>query len=491
MRKKKNNKGFTLVEVIIAVVILGIVFAPLLQNFIQAARINQKSRVELDATTMGQNIMEGLSAYDADSIIKAFDTYEAGKPLAVLPSGMAYGSYGEIGSDPTNPLNSTYTVTASGISGTPKYTRLSKVEETQPDGSVVVTKYEATQIVKQTDHKYAFFVTDVEGAKNTKYDLRVTLDASAQYKVNASDPDRYNDVSTASLANINGTYDCVWLDTLEERENTIKKLKQNNTNPGFDELKVASELQRNLNVRIYDANASDPTKAEDYVVEFTDSYGTWNFGSVTSTTPKFSSAHTGQSPRNIYIYYWPNYTTNDACKDKITIDNEAGIKVDIYLVRMKVIAGAFTSETTASNENNYKMDLTIKGKCNLVDVSNTAHSFSEYTTDASYEELKDLAMNIHTNVYENVYYSHDENSAAGGDRLYKKQRGNPTYWEWKDKNGASPSEQQLNQLVNSLAGDKKLERIFDVTVEVFGEGAANNGFKQEERLAIFTGGTTK
>ena len=491
MKKKRNDKGFTLVEVIIAVVILGIVFAPLLQNFMQAARINRKARVELDATTMAQNIMEGLSAYDADSIIKAFDTYEVGETLSILPTGMACSSYGEVGNDPTKPLDSTYTVTSSGITGTPKYTKVSKVEETQPDGTKVLKKYEATQIIKQANHKYVFFVTDVEGAKNTKYDLKVTMDASGQYKANPSDPDKYNDVSTANLANVNGTYDCVWLDTLEDRENVIKKLKQNNTNPGFDEAKVASELSRNMTVRIYDANASDPTKAEDYMVEFTDSYSTWNFGSMTTTTPKFSSAHTGQSPRNIYIYYWPNYATNDACMDKITIDNEVGIKVNIYLVRMKVIAGAYTAATTASNENNYKMNLTIKGSCNLLDTANNSHSFSEYVTDTSYDELKDLAMNIHTNIYENIYYSHDDNVTAGGDRLYKKQRGDPTYWEWKDKNGVAPSEQQLNQLVTSLAGEQKLERIYDVTVEVYSEGAAAKGFLQDDRLASFTGGATK
>ena len=52
MGKSKNNKGFTLTELIIAVAVLGIVISPLVANFIQSARINKKARISLNATNM-------------------------------------------------------------------------------------------------------------------------------------------------------------------------------------------------------------------------------------------------------------------------------------------------------------------------------------------------------------------------------------------------------------------------------------------------------
>ena len=59
---KKNNKGFTLVEVLIAMTILGIVVVPLLQAFVVSARTNAKAKNLLDATMVAENIMEELKA---------------------------------------------------------------------------------------------------------------------------------------------------------------------------------------------------------------------------------------------------------------------------------------------------------------------------------------------------------------------------------------------------------------------------------------------
>ena len=54
----RQKKGTTLIEVLIAMVILGLVVAPFLNMFMQAARANAESRVIMDATYYGQNLME-------------------------------------------------------------------------------------------------------------------------------------------------------------------------------------------------------------------------------------------------------------------------------------------------------------------------------------------------------------------------------------------------------------------------------------------------
>ena len=76
MGKSKNNKGFTLTELIIAVAVLGIVISPLVANFIQSARINKKARISLNATNMAQDIMEGASAVSYTHLIQWMQSNE-------------------------------------------------------------------------------------------------------------------------------------------------------------------------------------------------------------------------------------------------------------------------------------------------------------------------------------------------------------------------------------------------------------------------------
>ena len=55
---KKSNKGFTLLELLIAVCILAIIIVPLLRGFVSSHRVNAKSRHLMRATTLAQNEME-------------------------------------------------------------------------------------------------------------------------------------------------------------------------------------------------------------------------------------------------------------------------------------------------------------------------------------------------------------------------------------------------------------------------------------------------
>ncbi len=67
--KWKNNRGITLVELIIAVAILGIVVTPLLHAFITSARINSKARETLNETIAAENLMEEFNDATVDDLI--------------------------------------------------------------------------------------------------------------------------------------------------------------------------------------------------------------------------------------------------------------------------------------------------------------------------------------------------------------------------------------------------------------------------------------
>ena len=61
-KKKKNNSGFSLVEVLLAVVLLGLIAAPMLQMFYSSYAMNQKSKEYLAGADLLQSVMEGVSA---------------------------------------------------------------------------------------------------------------------------------------------------------------------------------------------------------------------------------------------------------------------------------------------------------------------------------------------------------------------------------------------------------------------------------------------
>ncbi len=79
MKKKGNNKGFSLIEIIIGIGMLAVIIVPILHTFITSAQINRDSRQVMIQTEVAQTIMEGF----------------AGKTYAdVKASAVALGTHG-------------------------------------------------------------------------------------------------------------------------------------------------------------------------------------------------------------------------------------------------------------------------------------------------------------------------------------------------------------------------------------------------------------
>ena len=72
-KREKSNAGMSLLEVIVAVSIFSITAAVLLQSFVTSQRINKKSNLYLEATTVAQNIMEEIKSKDFEDVSLAFN----------------------------------------------------------------------------------------------------------------------------------------------------------------------------------------------------------------------------------------------------------------------------------------------------------------------------------------------------------------------------------------------------------------------------------
>lgn len=109
-RKLNKDAGFSLLELLIAVVILAIIVIPLMNLFLSSNRLNIKSRETLRATTAAQDIMEGLKAYNIEEIKTQFDDPASG--FYVIDSRLIKGDVEEVEAlekDPSgNPIPGLY-----------------------------------------------------------------------------------------------------------------------------------------------------------------------------------------------------------------------------------------------------------------------------------------------------------------------------------------------------------------------------------------------
>jgi len=70
---KKNNAGFTLLEVLVAVTILAVVSVPLLRSFATASMTNRKSKIEEKCTTAAENIVESFRDVPVEDLVAKYN----------------------------------------------------------------------------------------------------------------------------------------------------------------------------------------------------------------------------------------------------------------------------------------------------------------------------------------------------------------------------------------------------------------------------------
>lgn len=70
--KQLNNGGFSLVELLIAIVILAIIVVPLLHSFVTSARTSAKARNTMHATAIAEDVMEDFEAYSIEEMAKQY-----------------------------------------------------------------------------------------------------------------------------------------------------------------------------------------------------------------------------------------------------------------------------------------------------------------------------------------------------------------------------------------------------------------------------------
>lgn len=68
--KKDNNKGFSLIEIIVTIAVLALVVAPFLRSFFLSMNINSDARKLQNASMVSQDIMEQFKANSIEDMIE-------------------------------------------------------------------------------------------------------------------------------------------------------------------------------------------------------------------------------------------------------------------------------------------------------------------------------------------------------------------------------------------------------------------------------------
>ena len=163
-RKLNKDAGFSLVELLIAVIILAIIVIPLMNLFVSSNRINIKSRKTLRATTVAQDIMEGLKAYNIKEIKEQF----------------------------ADPANGFYVIDSTLIKG----------------GVAEETSLEVDPSGNPASGFYVFSMKDVT-MQGSKFDAKIEVDGRGYMEGTLTHDNKFNDAALADARSIdkeNGTF---------------------------------------------------------------------------------------------------------------------------------------------------------------------------------------------------------------------------------------------------------------------------------------------
>lgn len=342
---KGDNRGLSLIEVLIAVTILAIVVTPFLRSFVTAAATNSKAKRNHKATVVAQSVMEGIKAEAMDQLAVQFHEPEQG--FYVLPSG---------------------TVGTSAM-GEPLVGELCYDINTGTYSNVEDNRNRALGV--------SYFYMDRVKEDASEYDVLVKIDATVYRSGTVSNVDeghRYNGDKLAQLAVIDLDQDAMSVQKESHTNAAVNDFLATHT--GVAESTVRKSMKRRITVSVDRILVGTEYKTM-VSVEYKYTYPgeAWEYVKKQSC---YDSMETGQELRSVYLYYYPFYPMTDgSSRDEILFRNNEKLSVNFYLVKQE---GA---DATLENEGKYNVNLAL------------------WETDAT--SLDDMRTKLYTNLATNLF----------------------------------------------------------------------------------------
>lgn len=302
---RKDNKGMTLVELLIAITILALITTPFLNSFIVSVRNNYKARNVLRATTVAQNLMEGIEAFSLEEICKQMNQDVSDSKLYLPNRYAAHKDFSNANGDKT---------------------------------------FKDNQFVETASNTYCFGIQGME-EDGILYDARVLIDASGYRHTGNTEDDKwaYNEGKFLELTTMNEKKDVIFSLPVSEDEK-ITGFKNEGDVQGY------GNLERTFKITI--SQAGNGTEVNVSVI----------YGSGDNTIQGFTLKKTVADLDNIYLMYYPNYrsvATNSY--DNFEVELLKDVDCNLYLIKQKY------KEAKDEKTSNYAPALTVKEAATLGD----------------------------------------------------------------------------------------------------------------------------
>jgi prepilin-type N-terminal cleavage/methylation domain-containing protein len=451
--KKKNNSGFSLVELMVTVAILAIIVAPLLRAFVVSAQTNTKAKERLRATNLAENLMENMEATGLRELSKQVNA----KSFRLLVGGSSTAEnscelHKETDSSTRfSEATITDTVSEFGFVSTITATASSALV----DAAAGTYEFRGSQ---NADNCYYFALGGLRSDGKT-YDALIMVSP-------ASSGSNGKDVNTSDLAEISTinsdtshVVTCSYADVISDMQYIINNYDGDIVDAvgascgNYEDYKT--KIQRTVTVSLADKSAV-VNYSYDLVDGCRTNRGLTNLLRRTETV----LADTGDGEAQIedlYLMLYPWYNGNSAVADQIIVNNPDNLTADII-----VAAQTKLDADTRSEASNLLYAMNIR----VVEKAETSGTMSAHTH-----------VNIRTQIADDI-------SLSWGRYQYISDSSSLLYGTSKD------------EIAADLVETSRQGRNFDVTIciypagTIFDEAGYRTDFSPDtvEAYSTFTGG---
>lgn len=434
-KSQLNNAGFTLVEVLIAVIILAIVSIPVLRAFVTAANTTSKSKLKMYATNAAENIMEDIKTLTKDAII---EKYQPG----TLPDA-----------------NGKYKLTITGVEG----------------------------------GTFDAYDAEVNSALSKGFNIEIEIDPSYYENTNGVNLSNFDSVSASTAAILNmvpsttteGTpgyfrdvYEEKACKEFEKRNEAYQKLYP--TADTATAINFSKTLAREIYIDIEKAGTTTDSKGNE--IEKISVYATISYILPNNTNKVaddktsyvalkkkiYSNASSKMPFKSIFLMYQPNYEMAKSGGDIMIINNPDSVEFDLYVVAQNATGTEWENyrKTSGAGLNLQIYENEVEDKENGGTKQPITLRTNLYDKDQLEYVKTDTSMQVPVQCYLRV-------GSANANPKGKKETFNNTVWtREKNKKGSFEDEDASKQLNAQTLDGKTLDastikdRLFDVKVTV-------------------------
>ena len=429
---KDDNRGITLVELIVSIAILALIVLPFLNAFVTATKTNVKARNKMNATHLATNIMEGIENNSMKTMAYQFNYPSEGFDLAD-------------GFDMADGSNAKELYYKNG-----KYTDVKRFEDVmnahpeaenldkwmtssihKKNNTAFLGDTSSWKFVENKEHKYYFWMTDVKSGTK-KYNAMVTVDGKGETN---SKVEQYNAIDkVADMSAMDSNYDCMSSDvaTIDELVNTLKSR-------GYSDIESNKDsISRTITLDITGGSSTKVTVSYSY--KFTSGGQMHVFPEDAAMKQMYTSVifdntsnTANRTLKNIYLFYKPWYTSTAnsdwiSCKDTIIINNNDKVDCTVYIVKQNY------DDKSSDDEDKYRMYVRVNEKGN-----NTGNAHVSICTNLD-TNMKDPDSKSKTQPQQAKYMFNSNNTQSTVKKSIK---------------------------IDDLTKSKTVERLYNVTVDIY------------------------